>query len=74
MTASVGVTVLDTEVEVEVEVFVEDTEVLVEVEATGGDAAQTAPKSERSLNVSLNEPLETPYLVPVTVTPDRLTL
>lgn len=56
------------------EVLVDDTEVLVELEATGGDEAQTVPKSEGSLKVSLDEPLETPYLVPVTATPDMLAL
>lgn len=50
------------------DVLVDETEVLAELEATGGDEAQTVPNSDGSLNVSLNEPLETPYLVPVTVT------
>jgi hypothetical protein len=68
LTASVCVAELD------VEVLVDDTEVLVELEAAGGEAAQTVPKSAGSLNVSLNEPLDTPYFVPVVVTPDRLTL
>jgi hypothetical protein len=59
---SVGVA----ELEVEVDVFVDEIEVLELELATGGADAQTDPRSAGSLKVSLNEPLETPYLVPVT--------
>jgi hypothetical protein len=63
-----------TELDVEVEVFVDDTEVLLLELTAGGAAAQTVPRSAGSLKVSLNEPLETPYLVPETEATDALAL
>jgi hypothetical protein len=68
--ASVGVA----ELLVEVLVLVDETEALELELAVGGAEAQTVPRFAGSLKVSLNKPLETPYLVPVTEAIDMLPL